>query len=240
MKLAHLVRANKALAEYTLAFGTPCISGKDSMFIDGNLKDKEGSTRKISGLPALQFTATSKIEDVRKCVSMDVKTPGDLIYLVGETRDELGASEYYEMLGFVGRNVPQLDKRKALKTYKAVEKAIKRKLLKSCHGCYRGGLSVALAQTAFAGGFGLEVALPKVLDRDDKILYSESPGRFVITVSPESREKLEKAMNGVAFSLLGKVREDKGLIIKGISGNEVINRDINELKKVWQKTFEGF
>jgi len=242
-KLAQLVRANKALYDYTTFFKTPCVSGKDSMFVDGNLVDKDGKTHRVSGLPALHFTAVARIDDVNKCTSMDVKKPGDLIYVVGETRDELGASEYYNMHESVGKNVPSVDKEGALRTYKAVAEAISRGLVASCHGCYRGGLGISLAAVGFGGGFGLEIDLSKVsgsLNKDYKVLYSESPSRFVITIDAENKKEFEEILKEVPFGLVGGVTSDKNLKIKGLGGDIIINTDISELKKSWQSTFGGF
>ena len=97
-KAAQLVRSCWALRDYTLTFGIPLLSGKDSMYTDGELKGPSGESQKVSGLPTLQFTATSVIEDIRRCVTMEFKVPGDLLYVLGETRDELGAGEYYQKL----------------------------------------------------------------------------------------------------------------------------------------------
>ncbi|MCD6522974.1 MAG: phosphoribosylformylglycinamidine synthase [Candidatus Diapherotrites archaeon] len=242
-KLAQLVRANKALYEYTTYFKTPCISGKDSMFIDGNIKTKQGTVKKISGLPTLQFTAVAKVDDVEKCVTMDVKHAGDLVYIIGETMDELGASELYEMFGEIGKNVPKVNKEVALRIYQTVEKAIKEGVIESCHGCYRGGLAIALAEKAFAGGFGMEIHLSKVpsnLVEDYKILYSETPSRFVVTVKPENIEKFEEMCKNVVFSRIGRVREDTQFIVYGLDGNKIINADINELEEAWKSTFKNF
>jgi len=94
-KAAQLVRSLWALRDYCLGFGIPLLSGKDSMYIDGNLEGPFGERRKVSGLPTILFTASSVIEDIRTCITMEAKCPGDLVYVLGETRDELGGSEYY-------------------------------------------------------------------------------------------------------------------------------------------------
>ncbi len=235
-KLAQLVRANKALYDYTTAFGTPCISGKDSMFIDSNIKDKDGNSHKVSGLPTIQFTAVARIADIGKCISMDAKKAGDAVYVVGETRDELGASEYYEMLGHVGKNVPVLDKNNARTVYKGVAKAIHSGLVASCHGCYRGGLGIALAQVAFAGGLGLHIDLKPLKLDDVRALYSESGGRFVVTVPADKKNDFELAMQGVAFTHLGEVTGDARIVVTG-AGGEIISEDVSELKSAWQSTF---
>jgi len=103
-KLAQLVRACQALYDYCTAFGTPLISGKDSM------KNDYGSgADKISIPPTLLITALGIVDDVTKAVTMDAKRPGDLIYVVGESFDECGGSEYFALLGAVGRGVPRVD-----------------------------------------------------------------------------------------------------------------------------------
>ena len=101
-KLAQLVRANMALYDYTTAFGVPCISGKDSMKNDYLI-----GTTKISIPPTVLFSAVSVITDVRKCVTMDAKRAGDRVYVLGETFNEMGASEYFALFGFLGNQVPR-------------------------------------------------------------------------------------------------------------------------------------
>ncbi len=239
-KMGQLVRANKALYDYTLAFRTPCISGKDSMSLDGTVKDVNGVEHRISALPTIQFSAAGKIDDVGKCITMDVKRPGDLIYAVGMTYDELGASEYYEMRGAIGCNVPQVRADAAKRLYSAITVAVEKGLLASAHGYYKGGLAVALAMTAMAGGHGVEVDLgkaPAEVKNNDRILYSESASRFVVTVSPRNQGLFEKVLQGNIFSHIGFVRDDEKLVVKGVEGGTIIRRDIRELKKAWQKPF---
>jgi len=189
-KLAQLVRANQALYDYTTAFGVPCISGKDSM-----KNDYLGGGVKISIPPTVLFSVVGKIEDVSKAVTMDTKSPGDVVYVLGITRDELGGSEYYAAHGFIGNNVPKVDTR-AVNMYQALSKAMSHDLVASCHDCSDGGLAVALAETAFAGGLGMNIDLAKVptnmVGRDDTILFSESQSRFVITVSPQNQSQFEE------------------------------------------------
>lgn len=232
-KAAQLVRANKALYEYCVAFGVPLISGKDSMKNDYQI----GNT-KISIPPTVLFSVIGKIEDVRKGVTMDVKRPGDLVYLLGKTYDELGGSEYYDMLGHLGANVPKVDAAAALALYKTVNKAQDRGLIASCHDLSDGGLGVALAEAAFAGGYGLQVDLKQVsLDRDlreDVLLFSESQSRLLVTVRPENRQIFEELFADQPISLLGTVSNDQELQILGLQGQVLIRADINDLKEAWQ------
>jgi len=233
-KLAQLVRANMAIYDYTTAYGVPCISGKDSMKNDYSI----GKT-KISVPPTLLYSVIGKIRDVRKAVTMDAKRPQDLVYILGETRDELGGSEWFAQNGSVGSKVPQVDAKKAMKLYRALHKAITAGLVASCHDCSDGGLGVALAETAFAGGMGMHVDLKDVpyrgKKRNDYILFSETASRFVVTIHPKDQSRFEKIMAGNVFSEIGFVSGDGLFEVAGIKGRPIVKDKINKLKEAWQK-----
>ena len=186
-KLAQLVRANQALYDYCRAYDLPCISGKDSMKNDYRM----GET-KISIPPTVLFSALGVIDDVTRVVTMDAKHPGDVVYVLGTTFDELGGSEYYALLGHLGSRVPRVEAATARPLYESLSVAMAQGLVASCHDCSDGGLGIALAETAFAGGFGMHVDLrfvPGAGDlRDDVALFSETPSRFVVTVRPSRRQ----------------------------------------------------
>jgi len=231
-KAAQLVRANKALYEYCVAFGVPLISGKDSMKNDYQIGDT-----KISIPPTVLFSVIGKIDDVRQAVSMDVKRPGDLVYLLGETRDECGGSEYYSELGFLGSNVPKVDAMTAFARYRALNAAQRQGLVRSCHDLSDGGLGVALAEKAFAGGYGLRVELEGMVVegelRDDTLFFSESPSRLLVTVRPQERERFERLFAGQALACLGEVLDTPRLVVSR-SGRTLLDVDINLLKEAWQ------
>ena len=243
-KLAQLVRANQALYDYTIAFGVPCISGKDSMSIDGTIKDKQGHSERISGIPLVQYLAAGKIEDVRKCITMDAKFSGDLVYAVGLTKNELGASEYYEMLGEVGCNVPKVDAEKAKATYTALHDCVEKEIIASMHGCYKGGLAVALAQTAFAGKFGMNIDLRKLpvegIVRDDTALFSESASRLVVTIDPNNKEEFEKTLNeyNINYGCVGEITNQKEFSITGLDGSDAGSVASTALKNNWKKPMD--
>jgi phosphoribosylformylglycinamidine synthase len=233
-KLAQLVRANMALYDYTTAYGVPCISGKDSMKNDYQI----GAT-KISIPPTLLFSTIGVMKDVRKAVTMDVKKPGDLVYVLGTTYRELGGSEWYALHGYVGNSVPKVNASKAKKLYKALSRAMEAGLVASCHDCSDGGLGIALAETAFAGGLGLTVDLSGVpcegLQRNDELLFSESQSRFVVTVSAAAKTAFRQMLKGNVCAEVGRVNAEETLRVKGLGGNLIIDEDIHELKAVWQK-----
>lgn len=232
-KLAQLVRANQALYQYTKLFGVPCISGKDSMKNDYIIGDT-----KISIPPTLLFSVMGKIDDVRKAVTIDAKKPGDLVYVLGLTSDELGGSEWFALNGSIGNRVPVVDGERAKRLYLALSRAIDERLVASCHDCSDGGLGVALAETAFSGGFGMSVDLacvPSVgIDRDDYCLFSESQSRFVVTIRPEAQDAFERVMRDNVFGLIGGITQKRRMTVKGRQGNVIIHEDIDDLKKAWQ------
>ena len=231
-KLAQLVRACKALYDYCVAYDLPCISGKDSMKNDYRVGDT-----KISVPPTVLFSVIGVIEDVKKAVSMDAKRAGDIVYVVGETKDELGASEYLATKSCIGNTVPQVDPTVARATYEALSQAIEEGLVASCHDISDGGLGVALAETAFAGGVGMEIDLRKVpgkFDRNDVALFSETQSRFVVTVSPDRKRRFESVLDGCVFAPIGVTSGDGRFAVKGLNGRLVVQGNINELKQAWQ------
>ncbi len=229
-KLAQLVRTCEALYEVCTAYDIPLISGKDSMKNDYSI----GGTR-ISIPHTVLFTAAAIIDDVEKVVSMDVKRPGDAVYVLGETRDELGGSEYLALHGQLGVNVPRVNPVVARARYSALSRAIAEGLVASCHDCSDGGLAVALAESAFAGGFGMKLDLaPLGLESSIAALFSESQSRFVVTVPRGKSEAFEQQLNGHGLFRIGDVVDDERLRITCRKGLQV-DASLAELKAAWQK-----
>jgi len=231
-KAAQLVRANKALYAYCVAFGVPLISGKDSMKNDYQIGDT-----KISIPPTVLFSVIGKIDDVRKALTMDVKAPGDLVYLLGRTADELGGSEYYRMHGELGAQLPQVDAARALALYRTINQAQPQGLLRSCHDLSDGGLAVALAEKAFAGGFGIDADLDQAVQpgqlSDQALLFSESQSRLAVTVSPENRQTVEALFGACDCAYLGQVTQEPVLRLR--RGTRILIDATNQQNKAaWQ------
>jgi phosphoribosylformylglycinamidine synthase len=243
-KLAQLGRANKALYDYTRAFGVPCISGKDSM--------KNDSTRggkKISIPPTVLFSTVGKVDDVSRSVSMEFSKPGDLIYVLGETAEELGGSEYFRLLAeragtpkAVGDSVPVVDADKAMRLYDALHAAMKDRLVQSCHTPTKGGLAVALALAAAGGRVGFDVDCGLVPGAqgtvDDAILFSESNSRFVATVAVEDGAAFEQKMAGLPIGVVGTVTEGPALRFQS-PGGPAWEVDVNDVVETFQATLRG-
>ncbi|NOY68025.1 MAG: phosphoribosylformylglycinamidine synthase [Deltaproteobacteria bacterium] len=242
-KAAQLVRSCRALYDLCMAYKIPLLSGKDSMYVDGHLPGPYGERHGISALETLQFSATGVIKDVNKCITMDVKKSGDLVYVIGETKDELGGSEYYDRFGYIGANVPMVVPDIFFAAYNKLATAVREGLTASIRGIYRGGLGVHLAMSAMAGGLGMAVDLEKVPAStglsNDHLLFSESAGRFIVSVAHENAARFEELLADTATACIGRVTELPVLDITGIGGKSLCSVEMAELKQAWKKPFGG-
>ena len=231
--LGSLVRAAEACKDVALAFGTPFISGKDSL----NNEYRSGEQR-IAIPGTLLVSAMGLVADVRKCVTMDLKEPGNDLYVVGETRDELGGSHYHLVTGQDGGNVPKVDLQQAPRVFEAVHAAVTKGLVRACHDPSEGGLAVALAEMAFAGGVGADVTDFKTVApglSDTVRLFSESPTRFVLEVKPANAAALKEIFAGLPLVKVGTTVKEPRLRIAGENGEWLVWAKLDELKEAWQK-----
>ncbi len=229
-RLGSLVRACEACYDFATAFKTPFISGKDSLY-------NESPLGPVS--PTLLVTALGIIPDIRSAVSMDVKAPNNLIYIVGKTLKELGGSEYYKLKSFLGKTVPKVRPNQARKTFEAITDAIDLGLVKACHDLSEGGLAVAAAEMAFAGGYGIEFDLRKVprenVNRNDFVLFSESNSRFLVEVSEKSRADYEVLMNGKVCAEIGRVTKTSRLQVCGLDAEIIVDGSVGDLLTSWKR-----
>ncbi|MFA6378803.1 MAG: phosphoribosylformylglycinamidine synthase subunit PurL, partial [Candidatus Omnitrophota bacterium] len=235
-RLGGLVRAAQGCYDAAIGFRTPFISGKDSFYNEYAYK---GKTIAIPG--TILISAMGIVDNVEKVVTMDLKKEDNLIYVIGHTFDELGGSIYYDTFGKIGSSVPKVDLKKALKTFQALERAMRKGIIQSCHDCSEGGLGVALAEMAFAGGFGATAFLSKVpfkgaKAQNDTVLFSESNSRFIVEVSPCHQKDFEKIFKGMSFGAVGQVKEEKILTCYGLKEELCLKADLESLKQSWQKT----
>ncbi len=234
-RLGQLKRAAQGCYDFATAFGTPFISGKDSMFNDFSGFDAGNNPVKISVPPTLLISSIGIHPDVVRAVSMDAKFEGDLIYVIGETAEELGGSEYFASLGSTGNSVPALDAGKAKARYQRLTDAIDKELVASACPVSHGGLAVALAKIAIAGRIGMDIAIPFGM-RPDYYLFSESLGRFVVTVSPGNQEAFEK-ITGMDAMLLGSVA---GRSFRVAAQKTLIDIPMDELENAYKSPFRGY
>jgi phosphoribosylformylglycinamidine synthase len=231
-RLGGLVLASRACHDVGKAYGTPFVSGKDSLYNESPLGPVT---------PTLLITALGVVPDIRKAVTMDLKKAGDALYIVGTTKPELGGSEYYTLHGELGASVPKLEPDKNALAYTRINEAMDRGLVKACHDLSEGGLGVSAAEMAFTGDLGLGIELTKVPTseemRDDFILYSESNGRLLLEISEKDSGDFEAVMGDSVFSRIGTVKEDKTLrIVK--NGETLIELPLETLIGAWKTPLE--
>ena len=231
-KLGNLVRSCLGLYDCSTGYGIPFISGKDSM-----KNDYYSGEHKYSIPPTLLVSVVGKIDDIRKAVSAEFKSPGAFIYILGMTRDELGGSEFYKLFGGVGNTPPQLHQDETIPLYKALSNAMGEGLVDSAHDISDGGLAVCFAECALGMGIGAELDLNFIKAETDKLeslLISESAGRFIVTVLPDKVERFEKALTGTLYAKAGRVRGDKRFIIRK-GPQDLINESVEDMKEAYNK-----
>ncbi len=234
--LGSLVRASLACYDLATALGTPFISGKDSL---NNEFRPEGAEEPISIPPSLLISALGQVDDVASCVSMDLKTPGNRLYLVGLTKNELGGSHFALVEGLSGGDVPRVDAAMARKTFAAVHAAITSGAVRACHDLSEGGLATAVVEMAFAGGLGANVSLANVPCDEDAsnptvLLFSESNTRFLCEVPTDKAEAFEAALADVPHAAIGEVTEQPMVQIHAADDTAVLAADTATLKEAWQ------
>ncbi|MGD9721396.1 MAG: phosphoribosylformylglycinamidine synthase subunit PurL [Pirellulales bacterium] len=241
--LGSLVRAALACHHLAVALGTPFISGKDSLNNEFRYQTPEGASRSISIPPSLLISALGQLDDVAHAVTMDLKEPGNVIYMVGTTHEELGGSHFALVHGLSGGRVPQVDPSIAKATFAAVHAAIAAGLVRACHDLSEGGLAVAIAEMAFAGGLGATIdvdAAPNDLQRHDAaqrhatLLFAESNTRFLCEVPAARAAEFAACFRApVPIARLGTVTSATQLEIR--AGQHVlVAAELSALKAAWQ------
>jgi phosphoribosylformylglycinamidine synthase len=235
-RLGQLKRAVETIYEMAVKYGTPFISGKDSMFNDFKGYDENGKAIKVSVPPTLLVSSIGVIQNVENSISLAPKAAGDCVYLLGQTKDELGASEYYDQLGFLGNNVPQTDAHQNLRLYRLYARASRDRLISSALAVGYGGLGVTLAKKAIAGQLGLDIDISKLGLRADKALFSESTGRIVVTVAPKNKKAFEKNFKGFEqCHYIGSVASSENLFIRN-----VLKLDIKDLDEAYKAPMRDY
>jgi phosphoribosylformylglycinamidine synthase len=230
--LGSLVRAALACRDVAVAYAMPFISGKDSL----NNEYQSGG-RRVAIPPTLLVSALGRVPDVRQCVTMDLKAPGNRLFLLGRTRDEMGGSHYHLVRGLDGGQVPQPDLGLAPLMFQGLHAAIRRGVVRSCHDLSEGGLAVAVAEMAFAGGVGADVTRPGPEGLpDESLLFSESTTRFVVEVAPGDVAALRECLGPhVPVTEIGRTCPEPRLRVAGSGGEWLVWADLDTLKEAWQK-----
>lgn len=234
--LGSLVRAALACQDVAVAWKTPFISGKDSLNNEFAWMDENGVKQSIAIPPSLLISAMGQVDDVRHCVTMDLKSVGNPLYLVGATYSELGGSHFFKVQGLSGGQVPIVRVDEARQNFEQLHHAIRSKAIRACHDLSEGGLVVALAEMSFAGRLGIDVDLAEAKSQAaisvTELLYSESNSRFVIEVAADRAGELEQMLSGVPLVRLGTVT--------GGDAVKISDGDQSVVDVPWQQLFDAW
>jgi len=235
-QLGGLVMAARACYDIGIGYKTPFISGKDSLY--NEFKTENGRTIPIP--PTLLISAVGIIEDVKKTITMDIKSEGSYIYILGLTYEELGGSEYLRIFNSLKGKVPRVDPVRGRRLMSALSSAIRRGLVLSCHDLSEGGLGIAIAEMVMGGDKGVEIHLSSIplgeeIERDDFILFSESNTRFLVEIEKKHQKEFEEIMKRCDFSIIGETDNSQRLRIYDRGGRKIIDLSTARLKKVWKE-----
>ncbi|MEK7389754.1 MAG: phosphoribosylformylglycinamidine synthase subunit PurL [Elusimicrobiota bacterium] len=238
-QLGALIRAAEGCRDAAKGFGVPFISGKDSLFNQST--DEKGKDLPIPG--TVLISAVAPVYDGRKAVTMDFKGPGNALYMIGRTNDEMAGSLYHRVLGRVGGDVPRVNPATAIDGFKALHAAISRGLVLSAHDLSEGGLALAAAEMGFTGEFGCLIDLdecprdPRIFS-NETLLFSESPSRILTEVAPEDEgaflRHFGKSAKSACVRRVGQTTANPILKVTGLEGTTVLEEPLKELKEAWQ------
>jgi phosphoribosylformylglycinamidine synthase len=239
--LGALVKACQACYDGAMAYGTPFVSGKDSLSNEF-ITDKG---QRIQIPYTLLISAMSVVEDVSRCITMDAKHAGNHLVVVGLTKRELGGSHYFALRGHVGASVPVVDLHTGPATARSIAALIGQKLVSSAHDLSEGGLAVALAEMLFAGGLGAAVDLAGVpcaedADDDATLLFSESASRYLLEIEPRNFDAVARALKAsqIRFGVIGNVTETATLKVRSTKSTWLMEEPVADLHKSWLGTLD--
>jgi phosphoribosylformylglycinamidine synthase len=228
-RLGALVRTCQGCYDAALAYRAPFISGKDSLYNEFNGKPIPGT---------LLISAIGIVPNMERCVTSHLKAPGNRLYLLGETKAELGGSLLYDHLKINGGAAPVMPAN-PLHRYRLLHRAVQQGLIRSCHDLSEGGLAVALAEMCLAGRLGATVEIERLGDREigltpEELLFSESNGRLLLEVQPEDAAALEAQLSSVTLIPLGLVTSEPVLQITA-EAQSLVNLAIEQLVNSWKQ-----
>jgi len=220
-----LEKAVDGISEACEKFGTPVIGGNVSLY-------NENSKGAIYPTPVIGMVGL--VHDLDHITTQGFKAEGDVIFLLGETKAELGGSEFqYVIHGVTEGRPPMIDLDVEKRMQDAVLDAIQSGLVASAHDLSDGGLAVALAESCISGGLGAEVEIATEL-RADFALFSESQSRVILSAKPDKADELERKVReaGVPVTRIGTVRGNDLKI--GVNGRQAVDAPVKQLAQVWK------
>ncbi|MCR8636431.1 MULTISPECIES: phosphoribosylformylglycinamidine synthase subunit PurL [Paenibacillus] len=220
-----LEKAADGISEACRKLNAPVIGGNVSLY-------NENSKGAIYPTPVIGMVGL--VHDTDHITTQGFKKEGDIILVLGDTKAELGGSEFqYVIHGVTEGRPPQIDLDVEKKLLDTVLGAIQKGLVASAHDLSEGGLAVALAESCMSGRLGAQVNFNTEL-RNDIALFSESQSRILLSASPEKAAELKQLIEqqGVSYQELGQV-QGKDLLIQ-VNAKPVIQAEVTQLEKVWK------
>jgi phosphoribosylformylglycinamidine synthase len=203
------VGAIKGMSKACLKFETPVTGGNVSFYNQSVINGKE-----VPVFPTPTIGMIGLVNDKSKIMSLDFKQKGDLIFVLGETVEDIASSEYLASFHNVEASpAPHFDLEKEYALHQTIKTLIQSELINAAHDCSDGGLFIALAEMSFPRGLGFDIVTDSEI-REDAFLFGESQGRVVVTVTEENEEKFIEYLleSGINFTLLGHVTKGKFMI----------------------------
>ena len=179
-------------------------------------------------LPTPMILGCGLIDDVRKAITADIKKEGSRLFIVGKTKDEMGASLFFRKFGGKGGDVPGVDAQNLKNLMDKMLKASDKMLIRSCHDCSDGGIAVAAAEMCISGDIGAKLDLSAMGDLEiERKLFSESNTRWIAEVEEKDAAEFEKIMGKDAVCI-GRTGGDR-FTVKGTD----IDLTVKEIRKAW-------
>ena len=223
----------EGITDFAKSLNIPCVGGKVSFYNETN----DGPIKPTPLIGVLGLIDSSPLHP-------NPPSENDVILLIGETKDELGGSEYYEYIhNFVGGTAPSVDVSNSKKNMESVLSLISENLVKTAHDCSKGGLAIAISELCIFGKIGCHVNLNKVSTLStEKILFSESHSRYVLVIEKSKLDSVKNILSekNCSFSELGIFTSDQ--IIFESDSNPILelivdkaeNNYLNSLGKIIQ------
>ena len=234
--MGSLVRAAEACLDGAMAYGTPFISGKDSL--NNQFTTEDGRTIQIP--PTLLVSGLGIVENVERCVTMDAKRAGNALVLVGRTHGRMGGSHRLMTGTLDGADtaLPQVDLREGPATARAVAACVREGLVASAHDCSEGGVLVAAAEMAFGGGLGLKLDLHAMpcagTLHPHARAFAEDPSRYLLEVSDANLTRLRTMLGSLPHAMIGRF-DDSGRL--SVGGESIA---VDELRAAWNSAGQGW
>ena len=236
-RLYELRKAAEACYDYAVTYKTPFISGKDSMYNDFKGFNQNNKPTKISIPPTLLISSIGIVDNINHLTKITPEKD-DVIYVLGETHNELDKSQYESFFNVKKTNIPSVNAVKSLDLYQSFEKANKKKVFTSALGVDLGGIAVTLIKMSIGSNLGLNINIPKKNNLDmNQFLFSESQSRIVVSMKKNKENIFKKIFKNTSFTKIGTCIDNKEIIFN--YSNKIYSDSIENFSKSYKSKIKG-